>query len=99
MLICDSWESTVGLISIFLNKQYWHRFNKCEVLKYKGIAQLKLAVSIFADRTKIQNDQNILDTCSAKTELISPKRSEKYFTQAEVVSGTYPDSGITACKK
>lgn len=31
-------------------------------MKYKGIAKLKLAVSIFADRTKIQNDQNILDT-------------------------------------
>lgn len=68
-------------------------------MKYKGIAKLELTVSIFSHRTKIQNDQNILDTCSAKTELISPKRSEKYLTQAEVVSGTNPDSRITVCKK
>lgn len=54
---------------------------------------------IFADRTKIQNDQNILDTCSAKPELISPKRSEKYSTQAEVVNGTNPDSRITVREK
>lgn len=68
-------------------------------MKYKGIAKLKLTVSIFTHRTKIQNDQNILDTCSTKTELISPKRSEKYFTQAEAVNGTSPDSRITADKK
>lgn len=68
-------------------------------MKYKGITKQNLTVSIFAHRTKIQNDQNVLDTCSTKTELISPKRSEKYFTQAEAVNGTSPDYRITAYKK
>lgn len=68
-------------------------------MKSEGVAKLWIAVSILADTTKIQNDHCILDRCSVKRGWMSPKRSEKYYTQAEVVHGTNPGSRITVHRK
>lgn len=67
-------------------------------MKSEGVGKLE-AVRILADRTKIQNDHCILDTCSVKTGYISKRRSEKYYTRTEVANGTNPGSRITARRK